>query len=70
MLAIELPDEIERRLKALAAHSGKSEADCAKEAILSFIEDAEDLQLALERLATPGRRWTLDEMEKRRDLEG
>lgn len=70
MLAIRLPDEIERRLQALADKTGRSKTYYAREAILSYIEDMEDTYLAQERLAAPGRRLTLDEVERDLDLGG
>lgn len=69
MLAIPLPPEIEQRLQALADKTGTTKTDCARLAILRFIEDMEDIDLAVERLESPARRWTLDELEQGLDLE-
>jgi RHH-type rel operon transcriptional repressor/antitoxin RelB len=68
-LAVQLPDEIEERLGALAKKTGRSKAHHAREAIVRYLEDLEDEQLALERLAKPERRWTLDELAQGLDLE-
>lgn len=46
MLAIRLPEEIETRLTALAAKSGRTKTWYAREAILRYLDDLEDLQLA------------------------
>lgn len=46
MLAIRLPDPIERRLGALAAESGRTKTALAREAILEYIDDLEDFYLA------------------------
>ena len=46
MLAIRLPDSIEKRLSALAAESGRSKTALAREAILEYIDDLEDFYLA------------------------
>ncbi|MBX2808111.1 MAG: TraY domain-containing protein [Cellvibrionaceae bacterium] len=70
MLAIRLPEEIENRLNALAAKTGRTKTFYAKEAILEHIDDMEDKYLALERLENPGKRWTLDELEQDLDLDG
>ena len=39
MSAIRLPDDIDRRLADLARKTGRTKADCAREAILMYIED-------------------------------
>ena len=70
MLAIQLEPEIEKRLHLLAEKTGRSETSCACEAILKYIEEMEDLNIAIERLGNPDRRWTLEELEQNLDLEG
>jgi len=50
MLAIRLPKEIEARLEALAVATGRTKTFYAREAILEYIEDLEDLYLAEQRL--------------------
>lgn len=69
MLAIRLPTNIEDRLKALAAKTGRSKSYYAREAIIKFIEDMEDTYIAIERLEKPSKRWTLEELENGIDLE-
>ncbi len=68
-LAVRLPPEIDQRLQSLAAKTGRSKASYAREAIVRYLEDLEDEQIARERLESPGRRWTLDELERGVDLE-
>jgi hypothetical protein len=34
------------------------------------LEDQEEIRIALERLAEPGKRWTLKELEEELDLAG
>lgn len=46
MLAIRLPDDIETRLASLAAETGRTKTALAREAILEYIDDLEDLYLA------------------------
>jgi RHH-type transcriptional regulator, rel operon repressor / antitoxin RelB len=46
MLAIRLPDAIERRLAALASETGRTKTALAREAILEYIDDLEDYHLA------------------------
>jgi RHH-type rel operon transcriptional repressor/antitoxin RelB len=64
MLAIKLPEDIEARLTALAAKTGRTKTFYAKEAILEHLDDMEDKYLAINRLENPRKRWTLDEMEQ------
>ena len=69
VLAIRLPEEIEARLAALAARTGRTKTFYAKEAILEHLGEMEDKYLAINRLENPGRRWTLDELEQDLDLD-
>jgi RHH-type rel operon transcriptional repressor/antitoxin RelB len=69
MLAIRLPEEIEKRLTDLAAKTGRTKTFYAKEAILEHLDEIEDRYLAIHRLENPGKRWTLDELERGLDLE-
>lgn len=69
MLAIRISHDIENRLQHLAQRTGRTKTYYAREAILRFIEDMEDEYLALSRLETPTKRWTLDELEQEVDLE-
>lgn len=69
MLAIRLPDEIEKRLDILAQKTGRTKTYYVREAILDQLDDLEDTYLALDRLEKPAKRWSLEEMEKELDLE-
>jgi len=51
MLAIRLPAEIENRLDALAKATGRTKTFYAREAILEYMDDLENLYLAEQRLA-------------------
>jgi RHH-type rel operon transcriptional repressor/antitoxin RelB len=46
MLAIRLPEEIEKRLDALAKATGRTKSYYAREAILTLLEDMEDAYMA------------------------
>jgi len=46
MLAIRLPQSIEKRLERLARRTGRTKSYYAREAILEHLEDLEDLYLA------------------------
>lgn len=69
MLAIRLPEDIENRLTALAAKTGRTKTFYVKEAILEHLDDMEDKYLAMNRLENPGKRWTLEELEQDSDLD-
>ena len=43
MLAIRLPSDVEKRLAALAAKTGRTKTFYAREAILEYLDDLEDL---------------------------
>jgi RHH-type rel operon transcriptional repressor/antitoxin RelB len=74
MLAIRLPAEIEERLEALAKATGRTKTFYAREAILEYIDDLEDIYLAEKRLENirAGRTKTvpLEKVMKRYDMEG
>jgi len=68
MLALRLPDDIERRLDALAKRSGRSKSFYAREAILEYLDDLEAAYLSDEILkrvdSGQEKTCTLDELEK------
>ena len=71
MLAIRLPEKIEKRLATLAEMTGRTKSFYAREAIIEHIEDLEDYYLAVHRLENPPERiWSLEELEQGLDLEG
>ena len=73
MLAIRLPSEIEQRLEALAAATGRTKTFYARKAIVEFMDDMEDIYLAESRLeavrAGRSRTFTLDEVERELGLD-
>ena len=74
MLAIRLPVDIEERLEVLAKATGRTKTFYAREAIVSHIEDLEDLYLAEKRLlgsrAGESEAVALEDVMKRYGLEG
>ena len=50
MLAIRLPEAIEKRLEQLAKRTGRTKTYYAREAILAHLEELEDIYLAEARL--------------------
>jgi RHH-type transcriptional regulator, rel operon repressor / antitoxin RelB len=73
MLAIRLPEEIEKRLEALAKRTGRTKTYYARQAILEHLDDLEDVYLAEKRLvslrAGRTRSVPLSEVLKGHDLE-
>ena len=73
MLAIRLPEEIETRLENLAKATGRTKTYYAREAILEYLDDMEDLYIAEQRMADikAGRSKTipLEELMKRYGME-
>lgn len=65
MLALRLPKVIEERLDALAKRTGRTKSHIAREAILSQIEDMEDIASAEERLREAGETVGWDEVKAR-----
>jgi RHH-type rel operon transcriptional repressor/antitoxin RelB len=70
MLSIELPLDLELRLEALAGKTGRTKAEWIAEAVRGLLEDAEDAEIATRRLRDPAKRWSLEDLELGRDLEG
>jgi RHH-type rel operon transcriptional repressor/antitoxin RelB len=50
VLAIQLPEEIEKRLERLAKRTGRTKAYCARHAIIEHLENLEDVEIADKRL--------------------
>jgi len=70
MLAIRLPEDLEARLEALAKKTGRTKSFYAREAIVEYIDDLEDLYLAQKRYALieKGKASTLSLDEVEREL--
>jgi RHH-type rel operon transcriptional repressor/antitoxin RelB len=69
MIAVRLPENIENRLDRMAKKTGRTKTFYVREAILEHLEDLEDIYMAEKRLKNPGKKYTLDEVEKDIDLE-
>ena len=74
MLAIRLPETIEKRLDRLAKRTGRTKTYYAREAIWAHLEDLEDTYLAEDRLEDirAGRSKTipLEKVMKKHGVEG
>ena len=64
MIGIRLEPELEQRLEAIAAKTGRSIGSYVGEAVREKIEDLEDIAAAAAVLNNPGRRWTMEEVER------
>ncbi|HDP94673.1 MAG TPA: ribbon-helix-helix protein, CopG family [Candidatus Aminicenantes bacterium] len=68
MIAVRLPEEMEKRLDALAKATGRTKTFYVREAILEYLDDLEDLYLAEKRLgayyAGKDKDKTLEEVER------
>ena len=67
MLAIRLPEDIEKRLTDLAEKTGRTKTWYARQAILEQLDDLEDYYLAESRVDEP--RMSLEDLERRIGLE-
>lgn len=61
-MSIELPADLEHRLEALAEKSGRTKTEWATEAIRRLLEDAEDAEIASQRVRDPAKRWPLEDL--------
>jgi len=68
-IAIKLSPELEERLSTLAKNTHRSKSYYARTAIEHYIEDLEDYYLAVQKLETKGRLYTLEEVKKNSDLD-
>jgi RHH-type rel operon transcriptional repressor/antitoxin RelB len=62
MLALRLPPEIEKRLDELAKLTGRTKSYYARQAILEYIDDLEDLYIAEQRVKEGGPTIPLDDV--------
>jgi RHH-type rel operon transcriptional repressor/antitoxin RelB len=74
MLALRLPPDLEARLDALARKTGRTKSYYAREAIVEYIDDLEDLYLAQKRYALidkgKSKTLSLDEVEAQLAVDG
>jgi RHH-type transcriptional regulator, rel operon repressor / antitoxin RelB len=67
MLAIRLPQSIEKRLDNLARRTGRTKTFYVREAILEHLEDLEDMYLAERALKCHPQRRRADDSSERRN---
>ncbi len=68
MLSLRLSNDVESRLNQLAETTGRTKSFYAKEAILKYLDDMEDTYIAINRLETPSKRISLEDVENELDL--
>ena len=59
-----LPEDVETRLDLLSKKTGRSKDSYICEALKIYLEDVEDYHLARERLESPGKMWSQEEIER------
>ena len=69
MLAIRLPEEVEKRLGILAKKTGRTKTYYVREAVINQLEKLEDIYISLDRLEKPSKQWSLEDLEKEIDLD-
>lgn len=69
MIAVRLPESIEKKLDQLAVRTNRTKSYYIRKAIEEFLEDEADYILALERIQKNNPRISLAEMEKKLGLE-
>ena len=69
MLAIRLDKELEKELDLLAKTRGSNRSAVVREAIIQYLEDNEDIQLAKESLIKINSTKSLKQLRKELDLD-
>jgi RHH-type transcriptional regulator, rel operon repressor / antitoxin RelB len=69
MPVIEIPPELETQYEYFAQQNGKSKDDLVRQALVSYLEDLEDIAVATERLKNPGKRIPFEEVMKNLGLD-
>ena len=69
MLAIRLDKELEEEIDLLAKARGSNRSAVVREAIIQYLEDNEDIQLAKESLSQMGSTKTLKQLRKELGLD-
>ncbi|MEW6427456.1 MAG: DUF6290 family protein [Thermodesulfobacteriota bacterium] len=70
MLAVRLDQELERQIDLLAKARGSNRSAVVREAIVRYLEDIEDLELATQALSETGENLSLKELRKELGLVG
>jgi predicted DNA-binding protein len=65
--SVRLPEELARRLADLARSSRRSKSSFIVEALARYLDEREDLEVALTRFRDPGAEW-VDHAQVKREL--
>ena len=68
MLALRLDDELEKRIADLATRQGRNKSALVREALIRYMEDQEDIEMAEAVLKNQSGKQTYSLEEVRRDL--
>jgi len=63
-LAIRLTGDLGERLNSLAKRTGRTKTFYAQEALLRYLDEMEDVFIAIERIEKPGKRISMKKAEK------
>ena len=64
MTTVQIPDELANEYAARAQAAGCDTETFIRAALISRLEDLEDLAIVRDRLANPGRRFSLEEVKR------
>ncbi len=70
MLTWTVDRDIEERLETLGAKTESSKTSLLRKAVIEVLEELEDIRMAEDVLANPGRRYSLAEVEREFGLDG
>jgi len=65
--SVRLPDDLAARLAHISATTKRSKSSFLVEALERYLDEVEDLEIALSRVRDPGSAW-IDHAEVKRDL--
>jgi len=65
--SVRLPDDLAQRLAHISATTKRSKSSFLVEALERYLDEVEDLEIALSRVRDPGSEW-IDHAEVKRDL--
>ncbi|MEO9886911.1 MAG: DUF6290 family protein [Balneola sp.] len=68
-ITVRLGDSVEKRLDELAKLTGRTKTYYIRQALEEKLDEMEDLYMAEQRIEEPGKKWSLDELERGDDLE-
>lgn len=64
MAAIQIPDTIDQQFEAFAHSSGESKDELVRQALMSYLEDRQDAEIAAARYQKIGHRTSLADLGK------